>query len=75
MQPLAINFFGVSMHFPHQPGKSNGKINWIGSSDQFGPFWATLIGGVVEIAMLFLMVIVTSDNSEVEPRFALSIAQ
>ena len=30
------------MHFPHQLGKINGKINWIGSSGQFGAFRATL---------------------------------
>ena len=43
-EPLGINFFGLSMHFPHQLGKRDGKINWIGRSDQFGAFWATLLG-------------------------------
>ena len=30
------------MNFSHQLGKRDGKINWIGRSEQFGPFWATL---------------------------------
>ena len=42
-EPLGINFFGLSMHFPHQLGKRDGKINWLGRSDLFGAFWATLI--------------------------------
>ena len=41
-EPLGINLFGLSMHFPHQLGKRDGKINWIGRSEQFGAFWATL---------------------------------
>ena len=41
-EPLGINFFGLSMHFPHQLGKRDGKINWLGRSDLFGAFWATL---------------------------------
>ena len=43
LEPLGINFFGLSMHFPHQLGKRDGKINWIGRSEQFGAFWATLL--------------------------------
>ena len=42
-EPLGINFFGLSMHFPHQLGKRDGKINWFDRSDLFGAFWATLI--------------------------------
>ena len=42
-EPLGINFFGLSMHFPHQLGKRDGKINWLGRSDLFGAFWATLV--------------------------------
>ena len=42
LEPLGINFFGLSMHFPHKLGKRDGKINWIGRSEQFGTFWATL---------------------------------
>ena len=41
-EPLGINFFGLSMHFPHQLGKRDGKINWLCRSDLFGAFWATL---------------------------------
>ena len=46
--PLGINFFGFSMHFSHQLGKRDGKINWIGRSEQFGAFWATLSSHVQE---------------------------
>ena len=42
LEPLGINFFGLSMHFPHQLGKRDEHINWIGRSEQFGAFWATL---------------------------------
>ena len=42
LEPLGINFFGLSMHFPHQLGKRDGKINCIGRSKHFGTFWATL---------------------------------
>ena len=42
-EPIGINFFGLSMHFPHQLGKRDGKINWLGRSDLFGAFWATLL--------------------------------
>ena len=31
------------MHFPHQLGKRDGKINCIGRSEHFGTFWATLM--------------------------------
>ena len=41
-EPLGINFFGLSMHFPHQLGKRDGKINWLDRFDLFGAFWATL---------------------------------
>ena len=43
LEPLGINFFGLSMHFPHKLGKRDGKINWIGRSEHFGTFWATLM--------------------------------
>ena len=43
VQPLHIKIFGVSMHFPHQLGKRDGKIKNIGSPDTFGAFWATLM--------------------------------
>ena len=48
LEPLGINFFGLSMHFPHKLGKRDGKINWIGRSEHFGTFWATLTKGVFE---------------------------
>ena len=37
------------MHFPHQLGKRDGKINWIGRSEQFGAFWATLLLLVIKL--------------------------